>query len=319
MEVVEGSAQPRKRVLGIALRVVLTAATFAFLFTRIPLREFQASLQRIPAAGILGCLVAFLAALCCNILRWRSLLQAYGARELPRLPALTRWYIVSMFYNLLPGAVGGDLLRGYATRHYFDDSAVSRSMGVVFVERVLGLAGLLILAALASSFGPLRDRQVLIYSALGLCAAASAVAALAVGRRLERWLPARIANIARTLPALARPGGFASALSLAVVTHVLLALAGHAVIGALDANVRLGDSMVFFPVGTLAAYFPLSVAGAGARDTALVFLFARRGVSESDALACSLTLLLIQLLVSGIGGFLHAPRTSSDSDAKAFS
>jgi glycosyltransferase 2 family protein len=318
MGVVDRSAQ-RKRALGIALRVGLTGATFAYLFTRIPFHEFKASLARIPGSGLMGCALAFLAAILCNILRWRALLHAYGARERTKMPELTRWYLVSMFYNLLPGAVGGDLLRGYATRHYFGDSAVSRSMGVVFVERVLGLAGLLILAALASSLGPLRDRQVITYAMLGLCAAASTVAALAVGRRLERWLPERIARIARTLPTLERPGGFASALALAVVTHVLLAFAGHAVIGALDTRVRLGDSMVFFPVGTLAAYFPLTVAGAGARDTALVFLFARRGVSEADALACSLSLLLVQLLLSAVGGFLQVPRASTDSEAKAFS
>jgi hypothetical protein len=64
--------------------------------------------------------------------------------------------------------------------------------------------------------------------------------------------------------------------------------------------------MVIFPLGALAAYFPLTIAGAGTRDAALVLLFARIGVARSDALATSLFLLVCNLALSAFGGLLQS-------------
>jgi glycosyltransferase 2 family protein len=307
MEVSTETVHKKRRWLGLAIRILLTGAVFAYLFSRVDVRALSASLARIPALGLLGCFAASVAAFLLAVVRWRALLHAYGARATPPWRELVRWYLVSMFYNLLPGAVGGDVLRGYATRHYFSDAAAARSVGVVFVERVLGLTGLLILAALASTFGPLRDEQVLLYSVAGLFVAAAAIGSLAMGRRLARHLPARLARVVDSLPTLERPLSFAMAVCMAVVTHLLVSLAGHAVVASLDSRVRLGDSLVFFSIGTLAAYFPLTVAGAGTRDAALVLLFGRLGVSEADALACSLCLLFTNLLLAMFGSLLHSP------------
>lgn len=295
------------RLLRFALRLMVTGAVFALLFSRIDVHAVAQSLLRIPLLGLLGSFCALFGVVATGVVRWRALLAAYGAHRSPSWAELGRWYFVGMFYNLLPGAVGGDLLRGYATRRYFADGAATRSVSVVFVERVLGLTGLLLLCALATLLGPLRDMEILLYASLGLCCAAGAVAALALGRRLSGHLPTRLAALARGLPVIEQPWTFGFAVAMSVVTHVLLSIAGHIVIGSLAPTVRLSDSLLFFPIGTLAAYFPLTVAGAGTRDTALVLLFARVGVPASEALASSLALLFSTLLLSAIGGLLRVP------------
>jgi uncharacterized membrane protein YbhN (UPF0104 family) len=299
---------PRSRtrtVLGIVARVGITAAVFAFLFTRIDARAVGASVERIPVLALLGALLSLLLATLTALVRWRALLAAYGAQKMPGWGESIRLYWVGIFYNLLPGAVGGDVYRGYASRHYFADGAATRSVSVVFVERVFGFAGLLVLAAAATLLGPAADTQVLFYSGLGLCAAFGAVLTLAVGRRISHLLPGPLKKLTGSLPTIERPGLFAFAFSLSVVTHVGVSLAGHWLIHSLAPTVTFNDSMSIFPIGTLAAYFPLTVAGAGARDTALVVLFAKLGIAREDALATSLCLLGCNLVVSGFGGLLQ--------------
>jgi len=297
---------------GIFVRLAITGLVFGFLFTRIDAHAVASAVERIPLLALLGALGSLLFALFTGIVRWRALLYAYGALTIPGWTESLRLYWVSMFYNLLPGAVGGDVYRGYSTRHFFADGAAARSVSVVFVERVFGFTGLLVLAAAATLLGPAADRQVLFYSGIGLCAAFGAVLTIAIGRRIARFLPGPLAKLAASLPSIERPAPFLFAIALSVVTHVAVSMSGHVLIRSLAPSVTLNDSMSIFPIGTLAAYFPLTVAGAGARDTALVVLFAKLGIARENALATSLCLLGCNLLVSGFGGLLQAAgRTST--------
>ncbi len=300
--------EPRSRLrfaLGVIARVVVTAVVLGYLFSRIDVRAVTASVRRIPASAVTGSLAAMTCAIATSVVRWRALLVAGGAHTLPTWGESLRLYLVAMFYNLLPGAVGGDVYRGYATRHYFRDGAATRSVAVVFVERVCGFAGLLVLAGLATLASPFGNPLVLFYAGVGLCAALLAVVAVALGRRASRFLPRWLGRYAASLPLMEHPAPIVIALVLSVLTHIAVSMTGHVVIHALVPNVTFASSMAIFPLGTLAAYFPLTVAGAGARDTALVLLLARIGVARADALATSLSMLACNVVVSSLGGLLQ--------------
>lgn len=311
------SAAARSRwkvALATGLRVAVTALVFAYLFSRIDARAVVDSLRRIHPLAVVVSTAALLLGLLFAIVRWRVLLRAAGASRIPSWAECSRLYLVATFYNLLPGAVGGDVYRGYATRGLFQEGAV-RSLAVVFIERVLGFAGLMVLTACATMFSSLADRQVLVYAVLGLSAAFFAVLMLAVGRRMGARLPARLAKHAASLPDFARPWPLVFCLLLAVVTQLSVALTGYSVLLTLAPHVAVADALAIFPLGTLAAYFPLTVAGAGARDTALVVLLGHLGVERADALATSLSMLACNLLVSGLGGLLQLRGASSASAA----
>lgn len=275
---------------GFALRTLLTALVLGYLFGRADVTQVVAALRRIPAASVAAALLALSATVGAGVVRWRALLFAYGATERPRCCDLARWYLIAGLYNLLPGAVGGDVARGYGTRTLFADQAV-RSLAVVFVERVLGFAGVVVLAAVASAFSPFAHTQVFLYAALGLLAATAAIFAVAQARLLSRWLPAGIGRRLAELPSIQVPAQFALGALLSVVSQLCASATGHFLVASLSSRVTWADSLVIFPLATLASFFPLTVAGAGARDTALVILLARIGVGSADALACSLALL----------------------------
>ena len=307
----------RRILTGLGVRLAITALVFAFLFRRIDISEVGDSLARISPLALLGGVGGALVALGSGLVRWRVLFSAYGARSLPAWAELARLYMIAQFYNLLPGAVGGDVVRGYATRRYFDDAGAVRSVGVVLVDRLLGFLGLLLVASIATLTSPLPAREVLTYAALGLLAALGAVTAMTLARRLADVLPERIARLARMLPELQRPSLFAVALALSLLSHIGVSLAGYAILAGVSPQVRLLEALVIFPLGALAAYFPLTFAGAGARDAALIYLCAQYGVARGDALAASLSLLMLQLSIAAIGGLVNLRNPAPVAEARA--
>jgi uncharacterized membrane protein YbhN (UPF0104 family) len=300
---------------GLALRglaqVVATVAVLVYLLFSIDAGAVAHSVRAIPTGALLGSLGSLCGAIVViGFFRWIVLLKAYGAQRMPSPLEAVRVFCAALFYNLLPGAVGGDVYRAYATRHCFDDGGATRSGSVVFVDRVLGFAGLLSLVGAASLLGSSGGAHVLLYSGFGLCGAIGAIVVVSTGRHLARWLPRPLAHIVGTLPAIVRPALFALAMVMSLVTQVSMAAAGHILISSLAPSVTFFDSMATFPLGTLAAYFPLAVAGGGARDMVLLVLFAKLGVPRESALATSLCLFASTIFIGVSGGVLQSATRS---------
>ncbi|MDB4988195.1 MAG: hypothetical protein JWN04_3373 [Myxococcaceae bacterium] len=294
------------RRLWLLARICFPLLVFAYLFRRLDGETMRASVARITFVGALGCLAGQAAAIATGLVRWRLLMRAYGAEALPSWLDSARLFLIGAFYNLLPGAVGGDLVRAYAVRAHFENASVTQSIGVVFVERVLGLSALLALSAASATLSPSLSGPVLAYALIGLLGSVAAITAVAAARRIASVLPPRLARFFASFPTLRFPSALMLAALVSVATHLSIALGGYVLIRDLAPQVSLTDALVSFPLGTLAAYFPATVAGAGARDVALVVLFERVGVARADALTTSIAMLAANITVSGIGGLLHA-------------
>jgi uncharacterized membrane protein YbhN (UPF0104 family) len=298
------------KLRGVA-QVVATAGVLVYLLVSIDASAVAQSVSAIPTGALLGSVaLLFGAVVVIGFFRWIVLLKAYDARRLPAPFEAARVYCGALFYNLLPGAVGGDLYRAYATRHCFDEGAIARSGSVVFVDRVLGFAALLLLVGTASLLSSSRDLHVLLYSGFGLCGAVAAIVIVSTGRHLARWFPRSLGRIVETLPAIVRPELFALAMVMSVLTQVTMAVSGHILISSLAPSVTLLDSLATFPLGTLAAYFPLAVAGGGARDMVLLVLFANLGVPRESALATSLCLFANTIFIGVSAGVLQSATRS---------
>ncbi|MBC7174202.1 MAG: flippase-like domain-containing protein [Polyangiaceae bacterium] len=318
----ETSPPASRRLLGAVLRVIVSLSAFGYLLATVDGAAFAQAFGRMrPGAAFLALLLLF-GVIGLGTLRWTLLLRAYGATRAPGLLRAFQLYLVGFFYNLyLPGAVTGDLLRAVASREAFgEDEARAATAGVtvVFVERVMGLSGLVALCALSSLAHPARIVGLEVAAALGLIAAITAVVAIALGRRFGARLPGRIGRIARRLPELESAPTLLVVFAICVAGHFLLALTGHTLMLAIEPSVRLVDSIVIFPIGSAAAFFPLTVGGAGVREATLVALFRTVGIGEASALAGSLALFGSQLFVAGLGGLWHIARPLSVECTRPF-
>jgi uncharacterized membrane protein YbhN (UPF0104 family) len=278
--------------------------------------DLSAAVGRSSALVVLAASAVSLVNLVLAGFRWRVLLAAYGAKHPPGVPFLARAQIVGHFYNtFVPGNVTGDFVRAYATRHVFD--APLGSYMVVAIDRFFGLAGVFALSAVALVLHPLPGVTSAVWPATFAAGAAFAILLIPVaGRRVGGLLPGRIGKWAAGLPAPARPGLLGVTLLLAMLSHTLVAVAGHLLVSALAPQVTLSESFVLIPLVTVATYFPFAVAGLGVRELAFTFLFGKVGVAGADATAASLGFFASYAILACLGGVLHLvrplePRTDS--------
>ena len=307
------SAAPsrRRRLAGLAVRIAVTAAALAWVFSMVEVADLAAALARASPLAFAVAIALTAGNVLVGTIRWRALLGAYGAARPPSLGRLARLYLVGFFYNTyLPGAVSGDVVRGIATREAFGDAgSATGSLAVVLVERSLGISGLLLLVTgIFTLHRPQGVPDLRGWGLLGMAVAACAITALAAGHRLARFLPRRAERVARAIPPPRAATPFAFALALSLVSHAVVALTGHVLASSLDSRIAIADSLVVVPVAAAAGYFPITVEGAGAREAAFVALYGTVGLAPADALAASLLLLASQLVVAGAGGVLNLLR-----------
>ena len=314
------SGEKRKRLLR-GGRIAVTIAAVGDLASRVDPQDVAAAFKRLSPAAALTAVLVVLFGLFCGMVRWRLLLRAYGAIDIPSWPRIAHLYFVGHFYNTYaPGGVGGDVIRGVAGRKAFGDvdlASATSGVAVVFIERVIGVSALLVLAASAYLIRPIPGMEsVGMWAALGLAAAAAALIGIALAPKLAPHLPEKLANPLRALPRLYSVGPFLVAIFLSLIIHAVNIVAGHAIMHSLDPNVTFAQSAVVMPLIGASAFFPLTVGGAGVREAAFAALYGTVGVPEATAYAGSLSFWATQLISAGIGGVINlfVPLSGIDDD-----
>ncbi|HEY2736004.1 MAG TPA: lysylphosphatidylglycerol synthase transmembrane domain-containing protein, partial [Polyangiales bacterium] len=301
----------------VLLQVVLTVVAFAYLFHKSDLHALGEAFNRAPIWSVPCAVLALLGVMFAGTLRWQLLLSAYGAEERLPLGYLFRLQLIGLFYNMMPGAVGGDVLRGIVSRRAFGAQGMSAGLTVVLVERVFGLIALMLLVVAVLSFHPIHSLQLSPWVfAIGLAGSVATLAAIALGRRLAPRLPSVLAKRAANLPGLVNVGAFALALGMSLLNQTLVGIMGHITIAPLAPQVSWLDSLVLSPLAFAAIFFPLTVAGAGSRDAAMAALYGLLEVPRETALSASLEVLIAYVVVAAIGGGLSllTPLQAADAD-----
>jgi uncharacterized membrane protein YbhN (UPF0104 family) len=297
------SRKPRVSRL-MLLQVGLTLAAFAYLLHISDVDALLRSFRSAPLWGVPAQVLTLLAVMFAGAVRWRFLLSAYGARAKPPLLRLFKLQLVGLFYNLMPGAVGGDVIRGVVSRDAFGDR-LSAGLAVVLIERVMGLIGLMFLVVGVLALHPIAGLALSPWVlALGVVGCSGAVAGIALARRVADKLPRVIRTQLQDLPALSNMPAFGLALIVSILNQALVGVMGHLAIAPLAPEVHILDSLALAPLAFAAIFFPLTVAGAGTRDAAMVALYGMLGVPRTQALTASLQILLSYVVVSAIGGVI---------------
>jgi glycosyltransferase 2 family protein len=294
---------PTRRALWWLLRVVSTALALGYLVHNTDFEQTLRALERIPL--LTGCLAAgmFLTTVVLGTWRWQSIMRAFGATQVPLFDDLLRLQLIGVFYNTcLPGGIGGDVVRGLATRDTFAARPLA-GMAVVFGDRLMALLALVALTCTALTVAPpaglVWARTVGI---AGVCACAALAVCLALKARLLDALPQKMAAAVRELPGSARH--LTPAVMLALASQVLVALAGHALMASIAPGVALADSLVFIPLAAATSFVPVTISGLGVREAAVVALYGSVGVSSDTALAGAIALYLCQVFIALIGGLI---------------
>lgn len=273
------------------------------------------------------------------VARWSLLLKVQSI-HIGFWPAV-RLHLLGLFYNnCLPGALGGDLPRAwYVTKHTEKKLEAALS---VFVDRVIGLIGMLIMAFGCYWFIPeesreegfngifdfrfpnfdlkIGNRQLAIEDVIiWLGAAFAVVIVLLVSSCRGRKLLERGFNIVRlhgaSILGKVRQSiriychkwpAVVGALLLTFCCQGLTVMAMWLIGREIGIDVPAKYYFIFFPVSWLLGAVPISVGGLGIMEGWLKMMFMRVGtISSKNALALALCQRLIFLIVSLPGAIIH--------------
>lgn len=242
-------------------------------------------------------------------LRWQQIVRRCGA-ELPFM-RLYRFSMIGTFFNqTLPSSVGGDAMRIWLVGKQANWRVASYS---VLLDRVIGLVALacIVVVCMPWTFTLIKDpvgRVALLVVGLGSLGAW--VVFLILGWEgwyiLQRWRVTRhlAASATVAIGILRTPGVLTPIFSISVMIHLLTALSAWYVALSVGANLSLINSVfVVLPVA-LISVVPISIAGWGVREGAMVAAFAYAGLPQSDGLLVSILFGVSYLVLGIIGGLV---------------
>lgn len=286
----------------------------------IDLFAFWERVKGMNAAWMLLALAAYAATQSISVWRWNRLLRAQHIEVEARKLTESIW--VSMFFNnFLPSNIGGDVVRIADTAPAAGSKTLATT--VILVDRVIGLAALVIVAAGGALVAQLLGVRVPGARWLWTASAVGAVAAISV-----ILMPQLIGHALRPVRALNKPwmtersqrledaairfrnapnallGAFGGALvvQITIVAFYLLTAEGLSV----PLPIFLGA--VLIPVSLVVQMAPVSINGFGVREAVFAFFFRRFGLPTDAAVALSLVSTGMVMGLSLVGGFMFLRR-----------
>jgi uncharacterized membrane protein YbhN (UPF0104 family) len=240
---------------------------------------------------------------------WRWVLVAAQLRVCLPFAAALRLFTVSLFYNqALPSTVPGDMARVWGAARF---STLQMAAVGVFIDRLLTLLALLLLAAGSLSLLAMQRRSdiFILAPSLLLAAALAALAAAVVARQpLRRMLPGRIGALVGEIgDSLHRLFSSRHIFGLGVLSLVIHGL-GIATFYVLARGMGLGlgpfGTFIVTPIVLLSALLPISVNGWGVREATMILVLAVFGIGRTEAAILSIAFGIFQLVLGLAGGLI---------------
>lgn len=296
-----------KQWLIFAVKAIVSGLLIWWLLARIDPAPVLEGLSRV-SPGLLGAaFVAQMLAAGLLALRWAAVSRRL---ETPlRLARAVRLTLIGLFFSqTLPSTIGGDVARGWFL--YRDGVPFDRAVSCIVLDRLCALAALLLVVgfSLPALFSMTEDPtprwSVPLLAAIGVCGFA---ALFLIGGRwgsfLDRWaatrLVFRLARDARRLFVINL--GLVGIVTLAIAIHLLSVSAAWLISQSIAAEISFLSCLIFIPPVILISMVPISIAGWGVREGAMIVAFGFVEVPEAEALVVSL-LFGVSLVVAGVPG-----------------
>jgi len=298
-----------------AIKLAVTAAIFAYLFSILDVREIPALVSRAKPHLLLLSFAVFVSRNIFGALRNKVLL-AYKSFDFS-LAALVRLYFIGFFFNLfLPTVVGGDIARGYYLYTY--SGGKEETISSILVERALGILAMMFLSvvsiALAEAVGlnVVADRTIkvifclfgagLVLSLLFFCERTERVLERALPERLTRKFRSPMNVVLHVIKYNKAPSVLLYAFVLSLLFQFLSIVSTYLISSALGSSMDFLYFLMLLPVIWLISMVPISINGLGLREGSFVFLFGAAGMQKETAMTISVIWLAQTILLGVMGG-----------------
>jgi uncharacterized protein (TIRG00374 family) len=242
-------------------------------------------------------IAVFAAGLVLGTLRWGALLRLAGV--IVPFRRLLQLHYSALFFNVvIPGNVGGDVIKALYVARDAPPEKRPVILLIVFIDRLMGLAGLVTLATLITVIrGPILWNNPVLRPMAGLVAllgvgvlVGPAILVLVMrraGNRIATWTSgtSRISKLLAQLVASMRLlSSQPRLLALALVLSMGIHFAGMSLFTVLtraivDPNVGISEIATIYPLGILSLVLPISPSGLGVGHVAFDRLFKTIGLT----------------------------------------
>lgn len=297
-----------RRMIPFILKMAISIAMLFVAFRLVDFSALQSQLTRLDLrwATAAFSILAFQFAL--GSLRWQQIVLACGS-QLDRFHAIIYTLIGAFFNQVTPSTVGGDAIRMWLMgrkTHEWKTAVYS-----VFIDRVVGLIwlALLVLVCLPWSLVLIQNpvgRAALIL--IGIGGVAGPIALFAISHIGQKWFHhwrftrhlTELATIVWKVAASVRVGSRISGISLTI--HVLTIVLAMFCAKSIGSPLDFINALLLIPPVILIAAIPVSIAGWGIREGAMVAAFTFAGLPSNDALTISVLIGAGSFIIGAIGG-----------------
>lgn len=290
-----------------ALKIAISLALIAIVVRAFDVRGVGSHFAKVDATTLLAAIAIALSIALLHTARWIVVIRAGAGRQLGFKSALRLVLIGHFFNQALPSSVGGDAVRVWCA--WRAGLGFAAAANTVIIDRAMTLVSLLLLtvAGLPWLFAIIADpvprwalSSVIV---AGLAGYAAFLALTSLPQFLTRW---RVVRAVLGLAGLARKVSLDPRYALPVIALSMVSFVGFAFIvfvlaEAMQLGVTVRDCVLLVPPVILVTVVPISIAGWGVREGAMVVAFAFIHVPPSAAFAVSV-LFGLTLAVASLPG-----------------
>jgi len=316
------------------LKVFVSLGILVYLFTKVVhIRDLWENLREAKVSYFLAAVAVYFVVQTLSAYRWYLLLGPLNIKT-GFLRILGLFYLGMYFNFFLPSSIGGDFFKIYYLNK--ETGRLSASTASVFVDRDIGMGGLVLIALVAAAWGGTRvppGDGLLLAPVFALILAAFVAANLALFYRptynlLHRVLKVfrmkkadeKVENLFESVNSYRGKWGLAAiAFLISLGVQVGCALVNMLAAAAIGLHTQNGwlDYLVFIPAIGLMGMIPLSVNGAGWREASYILLFQSVGAEAHQAATLSLLWLGVMVVTSLPGGLIYIAEGRRDKNQRA--
>ena len=290
------------------IKITLSAAMVAIVVHAFDVKGVAAHFMKVDVGTLVLVVAIALGIALLHTLRWMAVIDATGHRL--TFKTALRLVLIGHFFNqALPSSVGGDAMRVWCA--YRAGLVLSIAVKTVVVDRLLSLVSLLVLAAIGLPWlldvviDPVARWALSSVVLAGLAGAAAFLALARLPRFALRWRAVRalvdVAKLSRKVLSHLRYA--VPVVGLSIMSFLGFAVIVFAIARAMQIDVTVRDCVLLVPPVILVTVIPVSIAGWGLREGAMVVAFGFINVPAGAAFAMSV-LFGLTLAVASLPGSL---------------
>jgi len=268
------------------LKLFASLALLALLYSRI---DFSSVIDGLSSLPVLEVFLIYFASQSISALKWSLILREAGVRNFLNRGLAS--YFSGMFFNVFGlGTLGGDISRAALIRRELGSTLLATSFTIF--DRVHGLGVLTLIPVASILFLETDLSSVLSRSIISAALLLSAVTLLYFRNSIPGYL-----SVTKSFQL------WLSISLLSLISHLMQILFYITVFKVLGLNIPLPALLLFIPLVNLVSALPVSIAGLGLREAALVAFLGSKGLDVQSAAIAGAAWFSVATLSATAGAF----------------